>query len=90
MQTAQGVERLTEIIALGDGSMGNLRTNIIELLAVADDSKGRGLRRESSSMSTCLKVWIWLIDMVTSTSRRVDELADIMWLQPAHPTEQYA
>ena len=48
MQTTQSVERLTEVITLGDGSVWNLRTYVVELLAVADDSECRGLSREGT------------------------------------------
>ena len=48
MQTAHGVQRLAEVITLGDGAMGNIRTRIVELLAVADDSEGGSLWREKS------------------------------------------
>ena len=40
METTQTVEGLAEVIALGDGTMRDVSTHIIELLTVADHSEG--------------------------------------------------
>ena len=40
MQTTQTVECLAEIIALGDGTVRDFNTHIIELLAITDVGKG--------------------------------------------------